>query len=140
MLAGCARNGDSSNLQFYRATNFTDPTDFSYVNAILEVVFASRFSVAPLFGALLFEGGGFLLPFSVAALPLTICACVEIWQVLLGRHSHAVGTDHKQPLLDGSESCVPSSDCTSVKQLGTLDVCTGKILCIGVVAAMTTGL
>mmetsp|Transcript_115081 Transcript_115081/g.223578 ORF Transcript_115081/g.223578 Transcript_115081/m.223578 type:complete len:133 (+) Transcript_115081:369-767(+) len=68
MLAGCARNGDSSNLQFYRATNFTDPTDFSYVNAILEVVFASRFSVAPLFGALLFEGGGFLLPFSVAAL------------------------------------------------------------------------
>jgi len=122
------------------ATNFTNPRDFSYVNGLLQVVLASGNTVVPFFGGLLFEEGGFLLPFSVAALPLTICACVEIWQVLLGRHSHAVGTDHKQPLLDGSESCVPSSDCTSVKQLGTLDVCTGKILCIGVVAAMTTGL
>jgi MFS family permease len=118
---------------------FTEPGDFTFANAVLEVVSGSAYTLSPLAAGSLFEMGGFPLPFSVAAVLLAVFACMEIWHVLLRKHRHVEAPAQKQPLIDGSASLSPSSEHAFVKQIGILDVCTGKTLCMAGVGTVTMG-
>mmetsp|Transcript_59258 Transcript_59258/g.117417 ORF Transcript_59258/g.117417 Transcript_59258/m.117417 type:complete len:358 (+) Transcript_59258:306-1379(+) len=142
MWAGCARscvNAVLNSITNTLAIVFTEPGDFAFANGVLEVATDAACTLSPLAAGFLFEMGGFPLPFSVAAVLLAVCACIEVWHVLLHKYSHVEAPAQKQPLIDGSASLSPSSDHAFVRQIGTRDVCTGKTLCMAGVGTVTLG-